>query len=51
MNQSWENGKKPNFGQVFVGFVSTNVKHSCKLSLYVNSRKTNEPNLRKSQKN
>ena len=67
MNQTLENSKKPNFGpdfgyfgsnaspkKFFLSFTSTrcyHVTHCCMLSLYAISRKTNEPNLEKWQKN
>ena len=64
MNQTWEMTKKSNFRPDFDLFGSNsglqfflwvlsllNVRNSCKLSLYVISRKTNEPNLEKWQKN
>ena len=56
MNQTWENGKKPglplwpNFGpQIFFSCILTplEVRFCCKLSLHINPRKTNEPNLGK----
>ena len=61
MNQTWEIGKKRNFGLDFGRFAQIwfhklffswvlpllHVIHCCKLSLYVISRKTNEPNLKK----
>ena len=64
MNQTWENDKKPScqpnfdpFGQnlgskKFFWWILplVDVRHCCKLSLYAISRKTNEPNLKKSQK-
>ena len=63
MSQTSENGKKPNFGPnygpldpnldlqtFFMGLPLPDVRHCCKLSLYVISRKTNEWNLRKWQK-
>ena len=64
MSQTWENSNKtnagPNFGSFgpnldpktfFVAFTLPDIRHCCKLSLYAISRKTNEPNLRKWQKN
>ena len=58
MSHTWENGWKPNFGhdfgphwspkKIFVIFTSS---RCIAASLYVISRKTNEPNLRKWQKN
>ena len=67
MNQTGENGKKPNFGPNFglfgpnLGpkffFVCSNsttlldVRHCRKLSSYAISRKTSDPNSRKWQKN
>ena len=65
MNKTWENGKNPSFGPDFDPFGPNlgskfffwwilpllNVRHCSKLSLYAISRKTNEPNLRKWQKN
>ena len=64
MNQTWKNGKKPNFGSDFSPFLpkfgAQNVfswawplldaMHCYKLSLYAISRRTNEPNLRKWKK-
>ena len=57
MNQTWENGKRPNFKpkfgpqKLFGGILPLlDVRHCCKLSLYTISRKTNEPILRKWQK-
>ena len=64
MHQTWDNGKKPNFGPDFGRFKPDLdpkkvfswilplllVRHCCKLSLYAIWRKTNEPNLRKWQK-
>ena len=66
MHQTWENGKKinlgsdfsqfdPNSGSIFFFFFSwilplLHVRHCRQLSLYVTSKKTNEPNLRKLQK-
>ena len=61
MNQTWENGKKTSFGSDFGPFGPKlgpksyfswilpllHVRHSCKLSLYAISRKTNESKLRK----
>ena len=53
MNQNRENGEKPNFGpnfgppKSFLLSFTSHIKHCCKLSLYVMSRKTNELNLRK----
>ena len=65
MNKTWENKKKPSFRPNFDPFGPNlgpknffswilpllDVRHCCKLSLYAISRKTNEPNLRKWQKN
>ena len=65
MDQTWENGKKPSFGPHFGPFDPNLVpknffswilplldfRNCCKLSLYAISRKTNELNLRKWQKN
>ena len=48
MNQNRENGEKPNFGpnfgppKSFLLSFTSHIKHCCKLSLYVMSRKTNE---------
>ena len=66
MNQTWENGKKPNFGPNFglfgpnlgpkIFFVCSNsttlldVRHCRKLSPYAISRKTYDPNSRKWRK-
>ena len=63
MNQTWENGKNPNFGPNFGTFVPNlgfnfflwilpllDVTTCCKLLLYAISRETNEPNLKKWQK-
>ena len=64
MNQTWEKGKKTNFGQDFSPFWPkfgpqkfllwvlpfVDVRHCYKLSFYVISRKTNEPNMRQWQK-
>ena len=64
MNQARENGKKLVFGPYFdplaqilapKSFFKWNlpvldVRHSCKLSLYANLRKTNEPSLKKRSK-
>ena len=55
MNQTWENDKKPSFWPDFGPFGQNlaspllDVRHCCKLSLYIISRKTNESNLRKWQ--
>ena len=64
MNQTWENGKKPNFEPNFDWFDPNlcpnfflwvlhllNVRHCCKLPLYAIWRKTNYPNSRWLQKN
>ena len=61
MNQTWENRKKtnsgPNFGlnlgpKDFLWVLPLlGVRHCCKLSLYAISRKSNDPNSRKWQKN
>ena len=63
MNETWENGEKPNFGPDFSLFrpnlgpksflrvlPQLVVRNCSNLSLYVISRKINEPNLRKWQK-
>ena len=63
INQTWKNGKKPSFYLILAPLVKfghqkfsswmlplPDVRHCCKLSLYLISRKTNEPNLRKWQK-
>ena len=64
MNQTGKNGKTPSFEPYFGLFWPIfgprncfswvlpllDVRHCCKLSLYVIARKTNEPNLRKWQK-
>ena len=61
INQTWVNGKKANFGPDFGPFWPIfgprnffwevlplpDVKNSCKISLYVISRKTNESNSKK----
>ena len=59
-NQTWENGKKPNFGPDFGPFGSPNffswilplldIRYCCKVSLYAISKKTYQPSLRKCQK-
>ena len=55
MNQTRENNKKPSFWPDFGPFGQNlaspllDVRHCCKLSLYIISRKTNESNLRKWQ--
>ena len=68
INQTGENGKKPNFGHDFGSFGSIlsppllpkfflwdlpqrDIRYCCKVPLYKISRKINEPNLRKWQKN
>ena len=65
LNQTLKNGEKPSFGANFGTFGPNSdpkkifswilpvldVRHCCKLSLYAISRKTDEPNLRKWQKN
>ena len=60
MNQTRENGKETKFGHDFGPFWHKffsrilpllDVIHWCKLSLYAISRKTNESNLKKWQKN
>ena len=66
MKQNWEDGEKPNFGpdfgwfghnfgaqNFFMGLVLPvlDVRHCCKLSLHAFSRKTNDPNSIKWQKN
>ena len=64
MNHTWKNGEKPNFGTNFSPFgpnlvlqkkicVSTLlvVSYCSKISSYTIEKKTNEPNLRKWQKN
>ena len=63
MNQTWENGKKTNFGPNFDSFGPNlgynffswvlpllDVRHCCKLSFYTISKKANDPNWRKWQK-
>ena len=48
MNQTSENGEKPNIGPDFGSFGSyLGTTIGCKLSLYAVSRKTNDPNSRK----
>ena len=46
MNQTWENGEKPNFGPDF-GLFGPNLgpKYCCKLSLNATSRKRYDPHL------
>ena len=65
MNQTWENGIKPNFEpdfgpfwpifgpKIFFSWLLSllDVIHCCKLSLYAIWKKTNVPNLRKWKKN
>ena len=57
MNKTWENNKKPNFvpdfGHKNFSWVLPLLaaRYCSKLSSYAISRKTNEPNLRKWQKN
>ena len=58
MMQPWENGKYPNFGPILRPQKLLSrvlpmlvVKKCSKLSTYVISTKTNEPNLKKWQKN
>ena len=58
MNETWENGKKPsfklNFGpqKTFLWILPhLDVRHYCKLSLYLTSRKTKKTKLEKMVKN